>query len=233
MAKAQSEAKAPVADETLKNAVIAFFDQNKLDRTKLPKIEGTKYDAKILALAQIVAIVRTSADRKGNVYAYRPTPENPGRLGSQFIKLSQHLAWVLGKSKIDDEIYRIVKKAGTDTVISWALEIVKALIKNPKGLTITAMTRELQVAVETIRPHLETLCQIIYPYEKKAHGPIIHMEDTPAAPGSPRMQRTYRLDPRFVGFWKTAELPMNLVSSQRKPIRGPKRGTTYKKRKAS
>lgn len=232
MDKADNDAKAAEPDNTLKNAIIAFFEQREFNRNKLPKVKKTKYEAKIVALAQIVAIVRTSADRKGQNYAYRPTPENPGRLGSQFVKLSQHLCWVLGKTRMDDEVYNIVRKTATDTVVSWALEIVKALIKNPQGLTMAELTQEMHVAVDTIRPPLETLCQIIYPYGRKDHGPILQMEDTPVAPGSPRMRRVYKLDRRFVGFWKTAELPMQLTSSKRKSTRGPKRGSTYQKQGA-
>lgn len=232
MVKATNDAKATEPDETLKNAVVAFFDQRKLDRDKLPKVMGTKYESKLLALAQIVAITRTSADKKGNCYAYRPQPENPGRLGAQFVKLAQHICWVLDKPRMDDEVFRIVRKTATDTVISWSLEIIRALIRNPKGMCITELTRQLQVAVETIRPHLETLCQIIYPYGQKAHGPIIEMIDTPITPNSPRTRRSYKLDPRFIQFWKTAELPINLTSSQRKSTRGPKRGSTYQKKGA-
>lgn len=232
MAKAANDAKASEPDNTLKNAVIAFFEQRPFDRNKLPKVMGTKYETKIEALAHIVAITRTSADRKGNNYAYRPTPENPGRLGSQFIKLSQHLCWVLDKPKMDDEVYNIIRKTAMHTVISWSLEIIRALIKNPDGLTMADMTRELGVAVETVRPSLETLCQVIYPYGPKNQGPVISMEDSPIAPGSPRMRRAYRLDKRFVAFWKTAELPMNLTFSKRKSTRGPKRGSTYQKQGA-
>ena len=233
MAKSANDAVSVAPDDTLKNAIIAFFSQRKLDRTKMVKIMGTKYEAKIEALAQIDAIIRTSADRKGNVYAYRPQPENPGRLGSQFTKLAQHLCWVFDKTTMDDDVYQIVKKAATDTVVSWSLEIVQALLKHPNGICITKLTGELQVAVETIRPHLETLCQIVYPYGRKDHGPIIHIEDEPQTTGSVRMRRSYRLDPRFVQFWRTADLPFTGKATRRKATRGPKRGSQYKKEKSA
>ncbi len=232
MAKAKNDAKAAVPDETLRNAVMAFFEQRPLVRDKLPTIP-VKYEAKLEALAHVVAVIRTSADRKGNVYAYRPQPENPGRLGSQFVKLAQHLCWVLDKPKMDDEVYAIIRKVATDTVVSWSLELIRALVKSPKGVCMHELTRSLQVAVETIKPHLETLCQIIYPYAPKNHGPVVGMIDTPITVNSPRNHRTYKIDQRFMQLWRTAELPLNLISSQRKQTRGPKRGSTYHKKRAS
>lgn len=229
MAKAANDAKSSEPDHTLKNAIIAFFSQRKFDRNKLPKVMGTRYEAKIEALAHIVAITRTSVERKGNNFAYRPTPENPGRLGSQFVKMSQHLCWVLDKKHMDDDIYRIIRKTATDTVVSWSLEIIRCLIKNPNGLTMSELSQQMHVAVDTIRPPLETLCQIIYPYGRKNHGPVVSMEDSPIVPGSPRMRRVYMLDKRFINYWKTAGLPINLISTQRKSTRGPKRGSTYRK----
>lgn len=227
MEKATKDSKAKVPDETLKNAILAFFSQKKMDRAKLPDVMATKYRAKFLALAQIVAIVRTSADKKGAVYAYRPIPENPGRLGAQFIKLAQHLCWVFGKPRMDQQVFEIVKKQGTDSVISWSLEIMRALVKSRKGLSTPDMTRELQVAVETIRPHLDTLCQIVYPYGKNDHGPIIKIRDEAIGDSGLRTRRVYQLDERFVTFWKEAELPFDLKASKRKPTRGPKKGTRY------
>lgn len=234
MQKASNDAKSTTPDETLKNAILAFFDQRKLDRTKLPDIIATQWKDKLLALAQLVAIIRTSADKKGPVYAYRPIPENPGRLGAQFVKASQYLCWVFDQPKMNTDIYNIIKKTATDTVVSWSLEIVRALIRNPNGLSLADMTRELQVAIETIRPHLDTLCQIVYPYEKKGHGPVIAIEDQPIGDAGLKTRRVYKLDPRVVEFWRTAELPFNLVSSKRRTTRGPKKGTTYKpKQKAN
>ena len=123
-----------------------------------------------------------------------------------------------------------VGRATTDTVVSWSLEIIRALIRYPAGLSLADMTRELQVAIETIRPHLDTLCQIVYPYAKKGHGPIISIVDQPVGDAGLKTRRVYQLDPRIVEFWRTAELPFNLISSKRKATRGPKPGATYKSR---
>lgn len=219
--------KAARNDAQLRDAVFAFFLNRDLKDFKLAPIINTPWADKIIALSHVVAVARTKAD-----HGTKPIPETPTRIASQLAKLSQCLAWVHGEPKITDDVFRVVKKTASDTAIGWTIETLSALASLPEkspGLGEYELAEHIRTSVGTIRESLQTLYQISYPYAPNKHGPVITC-DFAINPETERRYRAYKLDPRFLAYWRVAGLRADDVThyvSHRGPkpkLKGPPLG---------
>lgn len=214
-----SVVKAAQNDAQLRDAVIAFFTQRDLDNPVLPPIVGTVWETRIISLAHVVAVARTKGDHNT-----KPIPETPTRIASQLAKLSQALSWVYDQPKVTEDIFRVIKKTAADTSIGWTLEILAALAgidEDCPGLGEHQLTEALRTSIATVREHLQTLYQISYPYAPNKHGPVITCEFA-VNPETERRHRVYKLDPRFLAYWRDAGLSSNAVQHSYRTTRGPK-----------
>lgn len=110
------------------------FLLKEVDPKKLPAVPEPIID-KVVALAQIVSILRASVERDqygDREVKYRPGFETGTRLAKQMTKLAQMLTYVYGVPKIDAEIYKIVQKVALDTSVGYHVDIVRALLRPPR-----------------------------------------------------------------------------------------------------
>lgn len=139
------------------NYLRASVDPHNSERPNftMPKMSQAIMD-RVESLGHLVAYVRARVQREGLDIMYRPRPELPTRLGSQFTKLAICLALVLGRDTIDGEVYRIVKKVALDTIESLQLELLRTLYAHRKsGMTIQQLLLKLRISERHIRRLLE------------------------------------------------------------------------------
>lgn len=111
----------------LQSVVNRFLSQRM--EGKVPSLENS-YAVRLTALVQLVAVLRAQVDRdkyKDDVL-YRPIPESGTRLAKQLAKLAVCVAFVLGKSEVDEESYSIVEKVAYDTAYGFNLDILDAMM---------------------------------------------------------------------------------------------------------
>ena len=84
---------------------------------------------KIIYLACLCAQLRTHVDRNqyNKSIEYQPLAEGSARLVKKFMQLGMGIALVQGKTAIDENVYRILKKIAKDLLTVQRLEIIKYL----------------------------------------------------------------------------------------------------------
>ncbi len=145
-------------DKKLRDSVASFLYRD-FNPKKLPPIPAWFHN-RIVALAALGARMRATVAREGKELLYRPRPEFGTRLIKQLAKLGRFLAYVLGKSKVDDEVYALVQRVALDTVVGFNVEILNALNTHTEGLTIPDLVGILQLSDTTIDRRLQDLQEL-------------------------------------------------------------------------
>jgi hypothetical protein len=114
--------------EELRNIIHSFMSQfGDMNGIQIQADNDVK--DKIIYLGCLCAHLRTYVDR--NQYnkniEYQPLAEGPARLVKQFMQLGMGIALVQGKTAIDEDVYRILKKIAKDLVTVQRLKIIKYL----------------------------------------------------------------------------------------------------------
>jgi len=136
---------------TLKQASFGFVNHLKGELIQSARITvPEKVDHKIQALGQTVSFCRAQVKRDKSEIAYRPRVELATRLTAQFTKLAICLAIVLGKSKVDADCLRIVRKIGLDTGYGFQFEIIRLLMKYKDGLSCGQIATALGLGKSSI-----------------------------------------------------------------------------------
>lgn len=145
-------------DATLQE-ITASFLWNEYDPDSPPRIPR-KYQERIVALAQLIGMLRASVSRElfGNQQIrYKPHPEIGTRLTKQLGKLAYTIAHVWGLKSVNDEVWRLVERVAFDTAIGFHLDIVQTIMKNGGSATTTEIVEETGLPASTLIPKLDDL----------------------------------------------------------------------------
>ena len=128
------------AKDELKHAIHSLFDGLVSAEPELP--ETLKY--RIAALSEIAVRGRTHVPRSGynKEIIYVPEPESATRLAQQLAQLAKGLALLRGKTSVEDEDLRIVRRVAFDCIPPTRRKIIEALDAGAKlaGLGIPLST---------------------------------------------------------------------------------------------
>jgi hypothetical protein len=184
------------AEQFLQRVTTAFSDRY-IDSEKIPKAEPWVIN-RIISLTQVVAHIRATVPfiNRGDL-AYRPTVEIGTRIGKQLIKLGQCLAVVLGKSRIDKTVYRLMERVAFDTARGWSLDICRVLAAHhPHAVTREDIMREADMPSTTTHRRLESMLVI---------GTVVRASlDSSGQQGRPGYGWT--LSPEFHKLWMDAKI---------------------------
>lgn len=123
-------------EKELSNVTNLFLNRSLDSEILLERIPDWAID-RILALSQLVVLLRSDVARnlRGDQVMFRPQPEVGSRLAKQLKKLAVLLTETSddGKTFGQDE-WKIVERVAFDTAIGWNLDVVQAMMTNPKGV---------------------------------------------------------------------------------------------------
>jgi len=165
------------------------------ERIKAPKLPSW-VKARLLALAQLVGILRTTVHRtRDSGLAFRSRPEIGTRIAKQVAKLLRCLA-VIYHRPIDKGIYEIGEQVALDTIIGWHREIITYLINcHPEYASTTELATELRIPMTTLRKRLENLLEL---------GIILRGSLTTGLQGRP--SNTYKVNDQVHHLWQRAKI---------------------------
>lgn len=176
--------------------VCARFLNREINADNLPKIPES-YVHRIVAMAQIVALLRAQVERdpRDNSLKYRAAPEGAKRVLKQMVKLARVLAIVLGKVEVDADVCRLLRKVMADTSVGFHVDIVKSFIRvGNEPLTPQDLARASQMTSDTLRRRLDDMLVL----------GILECHRREAPKGETVLAR-YSLSDRLMSLWKQAE----------------------------
>ncbi len=146
----------------LREAASAFLEYKLKQYASYPKLPTVPkwIQEQTIGLSQIVSIIRAMVSRKQGELVYRPAPEIGTRLSKQIIKLSQCIAFILGKTEVDAECYKIVQRVGMDTCYGWARDVVKTVAAHKEGIRKEEICKEARMGPSNCSRHLEDLYEL-------------------------------------------------------------------------
>jgi len=182
-------------------SVGAYLNQE-LDPAKdLPPVPDW-YLTRLINLSHVLAVLRANISRKGHrELHYRPEEEFPARIARQLTKLSQTLAFVLNKDKIDREIYQIICRVALDTSQGWQREIVEYMAHQTTYVTKTQICDDLTMGRSTCSRALETLKEL-YVIRSIPNFQATERDGTKIG----RPDHGYRLTRKFSKTWNGARI---------------------------
>ena len=161
--------------EALKQRVAYYLSQQFIfDPVKLIELKPEWFDRRLKALAQLTALVRTGVVRFDNFERhagdpiYDPESEDPNRLTVQLQKLALSLAILEGTDKITDNMYKLVKRVGIDTMFGQKFVILKTLLKSAKALKAADLTEKVKISKDGIQKYIDdlVLLKLVVPVQK-------------------------------------------------------------------
>jgi len=146
---------------TLKRASIGYLIHLKTEQLTTARVEvPTDVEGKISALAQVISFCRAQVVRDRQELAYRPRVELATRLTAQLTKMAICLAITLGKSKVDAECLRLLRKVGIDTAFGFQFEMVRLLIRYKGGLSTKQMSTTLSLGKSTVENYCRDMMEL-------------------------------------------------------------------------
>ncbi len=178
----------------LADAARLFLEVNvtEKDAPSIPE----EYEDRIIALSELVAILRASVERdfRGENLLFRPQQEMGTRVASQFSKLMIGIGLTYKKPVVDAEAYRICTRVGLDSVVGFNLEVIASLFEKPRQ-TVIEIAEDCQLPKATLRSQLDDLVELRAVAIQKVHQP---------EPGQPAYR--YSLSDRVKQLWIDAHL---------------------------
>lgn len=129
--RALSNVREKVYPEFSLRPIANAFLARKVDPENLPSMPKIM-ESRLVGLATIISFIRSRVERHQGRLIYRPVLETPTRLAMQLLRLSRFLAFVYGKSSVDDQCYRLVKKVALDTCYGWHRDAFLVLMEHDK-----------------------------------------------------------------------------------------------------
>lgn len=175
--------------------VCARFLNRDVDPQKLPLIPET-YVHRIVAMAQLVALLRAQVDRDWDRdLKYRARGELGTRVAKQLAKLGRMICIVLGKAEVDEQVCRLLRKVMVDSCVGFHIDILKSLIRNKnEPMTAADLSVTSEMTAQTVAKRLEDMVVLrILQSHKKVR---VASEAFAAA--------RYSLSDRVMALWQTA-----------------------------
>lgn len=112
-------------------------------------------------LCVVVANARTGVTRdpRSNSILAEPVSEGPGRLSRQFQTLMSGVAYIRGKSSIDHNDYRLLKKIARDNIPPWREQLLSLVYHNQGKFDTKDLSEQTTIPYSTICLCLEDLSQ--------------------------------------------------------------------------
>lgn len=186
--------------EKMLQRVVAAFCNKDLEELKIPTVPKWIED-RVVSLVQVIAFLRTTVplSHKGDELAYRPAPEVATRLAKQIIKLGICICIVQGKTKFDEDVYRLMAKTAHDTAYGWNLDVFLHLFKlYPTPAFREALQTKLAMPLTTLTRRLDAM-ETIHIIEQK---PFATKKKGPGRPN-----KGYALTPKLHQLWSKAKVP--------------------------
>lgn len=117
-------------------------------------------ERQLVQLADFVSRVRSEVlrDRRG-VVEFVPQPEIGTRVGKQLKKLAIGIAMARSVRAVDDDVYRIIRRVGMDSVPSIRMKLLGVLWAFRDDFRATSnIGDEAEVPTDTAKTWLEDLC---------------------------------------------------------------------------
>lgn len=186
--------------ETALQDVISAFLEKKLDIKMLP-VFPDKYYARLKALVQLIAHLRSSVERdprSGDV-TFRPALEMGARLAKQLVKLAMMISIVEGHRDITDSIYSLIERIAIDTAYGFHYDIVDAVMNIGSGTaTRDAIAKYIHMPASTLFRRFDDLNVLALVKGKKADDPNL----------MGRAPMLYTIAPHIVELWYAARGPI-------------------------
>lgn len=133
----------------LQDVVTSYIRKRKLDQPmapgSLPKL-SEELKTKLIQLGMFGARLRGTVSRdnfRSDIITSRPSAEIGTRLGVQLAKFARSLAMVHGRTAVDDNDYRLIKKVMLDTINQRTEDMVRHLLIRCPTIDDTLSTQEL------------------------------------------------------------------------------------------
>jgi len=149
--------------EAVRNVVEAFL--NRLVPYPPGKCLPRFYEDKIEALVNLIAFLRQKVEwtysREGDILQVKPEPELPTRLAVQLAKLAMANMIILGKDKVDGEVFKLVERVSYDTAYGFGLDIITAMMEknDGKAITINELVELTGLPYQTVLRKMKDLLQ--------------------------------------------------------------------------
>lgn len=179
--------------EHLRKSILGFLDRS-FSKDDLPEIPLWVED-RIVALSQIIGLLRANVDRDKQGLKYRPRAELGTRVAVQLKRLAECLAFVYGLSQVNERCMRLVEKVALDSVVEFNLEIVQKLANCKHPLTAKTLHEELRLSLPTIRKSLDNL--------RELHVVDFYRDANNTGHGG-KKTGLWELDERVQDLWRTA-----------------------------
>jgi hypothetical protein len=188
------------------------FLEYRIEKEDVPQPEK-HYLKRIVALSQIVAVMRATLERdfRRERILFRPQPEKGVRIAKQLKKLLQALSMQNEDFQPTEEDYQIVLKVALNTCIGWNLEALQSLTRKD-GQTVYQIAEEKGIPVTTLRDQLEDL--VFIGVLKKRY---VNKSEVPGMSSLGRTVSQYWLSDQIKRLWVEAGLPLGKTSS--KPLK--------------
>lgn len=144
---------------------VAYFLSKQYDFSpeNLESLKPDWFTEKIIALARLVAIVRTGVSRHENFHrnagnpVYDPESEDPKRLTVQLQKMALSLSLLEGAKQVTQEVYKTVKRVGIDTMYGRQYVILRNLMNSSKAMRVEDLEKYIKLDREGIKHYLEDM----------------------------------------------------------------------------
>lgn len=187
----------------------------KIDPSLLPGLGESALD-RIVALAQLVEILRAQVDREAygeREVKYRPSHGVGTRVAKQLSKLAQVLTYVFGTTTVGPEVMRIIERMALDSMTGYHLDIVRTILKTGNaGLDRRTICKMASMPETTATRKLQDLEQLGI-LEKKVAA-------TPSANGALAKgvaPSLWRVADRIAALWRRARPPQKVLKAVAAP----------------
>jgi DNA-binding HxlR family transcriptional regulator len=144
---------------------VAYFLSKQYDFSpeNLESLKPDWFTERIIALARLVAIVRTGVSRHENFHRnagnpiYDPESEDPKRLTVQLQKMALSLSLLEGAKQVTQEVYKTVKRVGIDTMYGRQYVILRNLMNSSKAMRVEDLEKYIKLDREGIKHYLEDM----------------------------------------------------------------------------
>jgi len=173
---------------------------------------------RVVALAQIIAILRASVERNqyNDKIKYRPQAEVGTRLAKQLVKLAKMLAIVEKEDAVTENIHQLIERVAFDSATGFHIEVVQAVILLGPNATEREITALTGLPPTNTHRALEDLVLLRALKRLPGKGPSASVGHRPAL---------YQLTPKLKRLWEQAEISGNHI----RRLVGGRRTKTAKK----
>lgn len=181
--------------QILGESIKSYLGSLYINPDQMPIVDDN-FRFQIGSLSLVVGHLRAIVQRDEGEIEFRPRAEGGGRVAKQLLKLALCLCILQKKTRMDDEVMRLVRKAAVDTIWGFSLELCQLMAKHSEGLTTDEITHRLQLPKTIVRRITEDLQKLN----------VLHRGKTPNAFATGRDSNSWQFTGSFGTLWHNAGL---------------------------